>query len=69
MLSKQHVKQRRDALMDELDGLIADKYNEYQNFDLTYALMTKEIQTLSYVLEQQYNSATNKLMKITEEIL
>lgn len=66
MLSKQELKQRLNSTIEKINQLNKDKDNEFQNYDVSLLNLQIEAKVYANVLELQYNMATNKILKISE---
>lgn len=66
MLLKQELKQRLNSTIEKINQLNKDKDNEFQNYDISLLNLQIEAKVYANVLELQYNMATNKILKISE---
>lgn len=66
MLSKAELKQRLNSTIEKINQLNKDKDNEFQNYDISLLNLQIEAKVYANVLELQYNIATNKILKISE---
>lgn len=66
MLLEQELRQRLNSTVETIKQLNKDKKNEFQNYDISLLNLQIEAKVYANVLELQYNMATNKILKITE---
>ena len=66
MLSKAELKQRLNSTIEKINQLNKDKDNEFQNYDISLLNLQIEAKVYANILELQYNIATNKILKISE---
>ena len=66
MLLKPELKQRLNSIIEKINQLNKDKDNEFQNYDISLLNLQIEAKVYANILELQYNIATNKILKISE---
>lgn len=66
MLLEEELRQRLNSTVENIKQLNKDKKNEFQNYDISLLNLQIEAKVYANVLELQYNMATNKILKISE---